>query len=238
MPSTWEQTSDITPSLVALEDTQALMKKEWSRSEPGQDIPRQYSTPCGHLTPTQPRYEDMRMDSTLNVTPEGSLNDIPSVSGGNVDLTEAQQMLETSEQEIVGNCPSATMSDRAVETPYTPVNVLSERTPDEQMSRLTDMPRRVQCTREASQEDALMSARHFFTPENGQDQAILIWSHEETPITTTHGATIETSALTTTPTVLATSTTTTTADVGMGSASSFLPNISPSRPTATATCRP
>ena len=51
MPSAWEQTSDNTSSLVALDDAQALMKKEWSRGEPGEDIPRQYSTPCGHLTP-------------------------------------------------------------------------------------------------------------------------------------------------------------------------------------------
>ena len=86
----------------------------------------------------------MRMDSILNVTPEGSLNDILTASRGNVDLTEAQQIIGAPEQEIVGNCPSATMSHRAVETPYTSVKVLSERTPDEQMSRLTDMPRRVQ----------------------------------------------------------------------------------------------
>ena len=56
MPSAQEQTSDITPTLVALDDAQALMKKEWRRSEPGEDIPRQYSTPCGHLTPTWPKY--------------------------------------------------------------------------------------------------------------------------------------------------------------------------------------
>ena len=221
MPSTWEQTCDITPSLVAVDDAQALMKKGWSRSESGEDIPRCYSTPCGHLTPTQPRYEDMRMDSTLNVTPEGSLNDILTASGGNVDLTEALQMLEAPEQEIVGNCPSTTMSGSTVESPYISVKVLSERTPDEYMSRLTYMPRRVQHMREAIQEDALVSARHFFATENGQDQAILIRSHEETPIITTGGATIGTSALTTTPAVLATSTTTT-ADVGMGSPSSFL----------------
>ena len=48
-------------------------------------------------------------------------------------------MLEAPEQEIVGNCPSATMSDGAVETPYTSVKVLPERTADEQISRLTDM---------------------------------------------------------------------------------------------------
>ena len=241
MPSTQEQTSDITPSLVALDDAQALMKQEWSRNEPGEDIPRQYSTPYGHLTPAQPRYDDMRMDSTLNVTPEGSLNDILTASRGNVDLTEAQQMLEAPGWEMVGNYPSATTSDGVVETPCTSVKVLSERTPDEQMlrmSRLTDIPRRVQCMKEASQEDALASARHFFAPENGQDQAILVRFHEETPITTTVGATIETFTLTTTLTVLATSTTATAADVGMGSSCPFLPNGSPSRPTATATCMP
>ena len=68
VPSTQEPTPDITPSLAALDDAQALMRKEWRRSEPCEDIPRQYSTICGHLIPTQPRHEDMRMDSTLNVT--------------------------------------------------------------------------------------------------------------------------------------------------------------------------
>ena len=232
MPSAWEKTSDITPSLVALDDAQPLMKKEWSRNEPGEDILRPYSTPYGHLIPTQPRYEDMRMDSTLNVTPVGSLYDIPTASRENVDLMEAQRMLEAPEQQMVGNHPSATMSDGVVETPYTSVKVLSEMTPDEQMlrtSRLTDIhvPRRVQHMREASQEDALASARHFFAPENGQDQAILIRSHEETPNTTTGGAIIETSTITTTSAILAASTTATTADVGMGSSSPFLPNGSP-----------
>ena len=60
-----------------------------------------------------------------------------------MDLTEAQQMFEAPKQEIIGNYPSATMSDRAVETPYTSVKVLSERTPGGQISRLTDIPRRV-----------------------------------------------------------------------------------------------
>ena len=66
----------------------------------------------------------------------------------------------------------------------------------------------------------------------------MIESPEEVPITTTSGTTIETSTLTTTSTVLATSTTTTVAGVGIGSPSPFLPNGSPSRPTATDTCRP
>ena len=45
--------------------------------------------------------------------------------------------------------------------------------------------------RESSQYDALASARHFFAPENGQDQAILMGSPEEAPIITTGGASKE-----------------------------------------------
>ena len=55
IPSTYEQTSDFTPSLAVLDDAQALMKKEWNRNESSEEIPRQYSTPHGHLTLTQPR---------------------------------------------------------------------------------------------------------------------------------------------------------------------------------------
>ena len=101
MPSTQEHTPNITPSLAALDDAQALMRKEWRRGKPGEDIPRQYSTLCGHLTPKQPRHEDMRKDSTLNVTPEGSLNDIPAATGEYANLMEAQQMLEAPETEMV-----------------------------------------------------------------------------------------------------------------------------------------
>ena len=61
-----------------------------------------------------------------------------------------------------------TLPDRAEGTPYTSVKVISERTPDGQMARCTDIPRRVQQMRGVSQEDALVSARHFFAPGNGQ----------------------------------------------------------------------
>ena len=71
----------MTPSLAALEDTQALRQKEWQRGEPGEDIPRQYSSISGYLIPTSPRHEDMRMDLTLNVTPEGCLGDLPAAVG-------------------------------------------------------------------------------------------------------------------------------------------------------------
>ena len=61
---------------------------------------------------------------------------------------------------------------------------------------------------------------------------------EEVPITTTSGTTLETSTLAITTTVPTTSTTTTTPGAETGSPRSFLPNGSPSRTTATATCRP
>ena len=87
-----EPTSGITPSLATLDDAQALRRKEWKRGEPGEDMPRQYSTVSGHLTPTQPKHEDMRMDSTLNVTPEGSLSDLPAAVGG---VEESRREQET-----------------------------------------------------------------------------------------------------------------------------------------------
>ena len=111
MPSAQEHIPNITPSLVVLDDAQALMRKEWRRDEPNEDIPQQYSTLCGHLTPTQPRHEDMRMDSTLNVTLEGSLRNITAATRGNVDLMGAQQTLEAPESEMVNNQPPMTLPD-------------------------------------------------------------------------------------------------------------------------------
>ena len=189
--STQEPPPNITPSLAALQDAQALMRKEWRRGEPGKEIPQQYSTLCGHLTPTQPRHEDMRMDSTFNVTPEGSLSNIPAASGGNVNLMEAQQMLGAPKNEMVSTQPSATLPYRAEGTSYTSVKVTSERASNRQRTRQPEMPRRVQRMKEASQEVALASARHFFVPGNGQNKVVSLGPSEEEPITTTIGTTLE-----------------------------------------------
>ena len=77
--STQESTSGMTPSLAALDDATSLKQREWIQSEPGEDTPHQYSSIGGHLTPHMPRSEDMRLEPSLNVTPEGSLTDIPTV---------------------------------------------------------------------------------------------------------------------------------------------------------------
>ena len=41
-------------------------------------MPQQYSTINGHFTITLPKPEDMRLEPSLNVVPEGSLGDIPN----------------------------------------------------------------------------------------------------------------------------------------------------------------
>ena len=185
-----EPTSKIIPSLAALDDAQALRRREWRRDEPGEDIPRQYSTMCGHLTHTQPRHEDMRMDSTLNVAPEGSLNDLPAATRGDVGFRKEQQVQEASEIEMRGDQPSTTMLDPMEENPYTSVKTGPERGSDEQRIGQVDPPRRILRTREASQEDVLASARHFFASVKGQNQVVMSELPEEAPTVTTWRTTL------------------------------------------------
>ena len=140
--SVQEPTSKITPSLAALDDAQALRRKEWRRGEPGEDIPMQYSTMCRHLSPTQPRHEDMRLDSTLDVTPEGSLSDLPAAMGGAEGSRREQRAQEASEIEMRGTHPSTTIIALTEETPYTSVETVPGRDSNEQRSSQVEPPRR------------------------------------------------------------------------------------------------
>ena len=150
--STQEPTLGITPSLVVLDDTLALRRKEWKRGEPGEDMPPQYSTISGHLTLTPPRHEDMRMDSTLNITPEGSLGDLPAAVGGVDETREGTCQISGYERS-----PSSNVITSTEETPETHLKVATERNLTQ-----VESPRRIQRTREASREDAIASTRHFF----------------------------------------------------------------------------
>ena len=116
-----EPSSGITPSLAVLDDALALKQKEWNRGEPGEDIPRQYSTISGHLTLTPPRHEDMKMDLTLNVTPEGSLGDLPAAVGGTEDTREGTQQIPDDKRS-----PSSNVIPSAAETPETHLKVATE----------------------------------------------------------------------------------------------------------------
>ena len=172
--SAQEPTSEMTPSLAALDNAQAVRRREWRRGEPSEDIPRQYSTLWGHLTPTQPRHGDMRMDSTLNVTLEGSLCDLPAATGGDTGFRKEQQAQEASETEIRGIQPSTTVLDPMKGTCYTSIQAVPGRGSNEQRTGQVDPPGRMLRTREASQADALASARHFFAAVNGQNQVVML----------------------------------------------------------------
>ena len=76
---TQDSASVMTPSLAALDDATSLKQREWIRSELGEDIPRQYSSIEGRLMPHTPKSEDMKLEQSLNITPEGSLGDIPAI---------------------------------------------------------------------------------------------------------------------------------------------------------------
>ena len=105
--STHESTSGMTPSLAALDDAPSLKQKERIRSEPGKDVPCQYTSIDGHLTPNTPRGEDMRLEQSLNVTPEGSLADIPAaVERERKDQLPEEGLLGTSSETTYMEIPN------------------------------------------------------------------------------------------------------------------------------------
>ena len=157
--------SELTPSLVALEDASTLKGKEWNRGKPHLETPHMYSTRDGRLTPTAPTYEDMRIETSLSVTPEESLEGLSAAVGG----TESEQ---------VSQQPS-TKAD-GLETTVAPPSSIETRPKVVSESRdQGELPGRTEVTREASREDALAATQHFFhtAPERR--------SATEVPATTT-----------------------------------------------------
>ena len=224
-----EPTSGITPSLAALDDAQALRWKEWQRGEPGEDMPRQYSSISGQLTSTSARHEDMRLDLPLNVTPEGSLGDLPAAVGG---MEETRERTHKASEERLQGGPSTNVKTSIEGTPETLLKVVPER-------NVVESPRRIQRTREASREDAIASTRQFFASVNERNRGTMT----EEPIETSpdaSGRNANDVPVTSTPvaptTPIVTEVETTEAETKISR--SFLPNGSPSGPNATATCRP
>ena len=82
-------------------------------------MPQQYSTIDGHLTPTSPKPEDMRLELSLNVTPEGSLGDLPNA----VNAEETRER----EHHIAEERPQRTPFEIPIEgTPETRVKTTTE----------------------------------------------------------------------------------------------------------------
>ena len=97
-PSSRVSASELTPSLVALEDASTLKRNEWNRGEPNIETPHMFSTIDGRLTPTVPAYEDMRTETPLNVTPEESLEGLSAAVGG----TESERATQPSPDNAEG----------------------------------------------------------------------------------------------------------------------------------------
>ena len=137
----------------------------------------------------------------MNVTPEGSLCDLPAAVGG---------------------------TEETAETPETQLKVATERGHTQ-----VESPRRIERTREASREDAIASSRHFFATVNRQNETSTELPVETTTVTDVSGG----NAPMNIPVVSSTPIETETTEGETRSPRTFLPNESPSRPTATATCR-
>ena len=132
-----------------LDDVPSLKQREWIQGEPGEDVPKQLSSISGHLMPTTPTHEDMRLDLSLNVTPEVSLGDLLSA----VDHAK--------ENRIGENQPPRKRSQGVPsETANVGIPDMHLKTKPERDTR--EAPQRVQRTREASREDALASTQQFF----------------------------------------------------------------------------
>ena len=144
----------MTPSLAALDDASALKQKEWSRGEPSEKTPQMYSTIDGHLTPTAPVYEDMRTDTTLDVTTEESPSDLPAAIGG----LEERDMIQQTHDDMRG--PTSNAASPATEVPETSPKVINVRSDQESSSRRNTI------TRETSRDNALATTRLFFNTVN------------------------------------------------------------------------
>ena len=221
---THDSASGITPSLAALDDATSLKQKEWICSEP-EDIPHQYSSIEGCLTPSTPRSEDMRLEPTLNVTPEESLVDIPTVI-----------KRETREQVPEGDLLGTSSETTYMEISNTRANTLYKRPTSE-------VPKSLQGTKEVSRAEALVLTQQFFAaadrrnvnvPAGNQLTSIEVHERDNIEVLDVLTTTIATTAVsTTTPPI--------TVDVELRGTSSpriSLPKGFPSSPTVTATCRP
>ena len=140
---TYDSASGITSSLAALDDATSLKQREWMRSEPGEDTPHQYSSIEGCLTPHTPQSEDMKLEPSLNVTPEGSLVDIPTV-------VKRETRKQVPERETLGTSSETTY----MEFPNTQVKTISK-------DPILGVPKSLQGTKEASRAEALASTQQY-----------------------------------------------------------------------------
>ena len=220
---THEGTSNITPSLAALDDATSLKQREWIRSEPGEDTPRQYTSIKGRLTPKTPRSEDMRLEPSLHVKPEGSLTDIPTV----VRREIGEQALD---RDTLGMSSEMAYMD----FPNTQVKTIPKE---------SERPTTLHGTKEASQAEVLASTRQFFAAMDQRNTNIPA-GDQRTPTEVRVRDDIEVTEIPTTMNVTTTMSTPTSPIIldttlrGADSLQISLPERTVPHPTVTARCRP
>ena len=175
------------------------------------------------LDTTTHRCEDMRLDPTLNVTPEGSLVDLPAAVGNIAEDRERKNQLP--EEGLQG-----TSSETAyMEIPDTHVKTVPE-------STMREAPGVVQRTKETSREEAIASTQQFFATVDKRNTNIFTGSPTEISAevherVVTEVPNVPTSTAATTPVILDVE------PIGTSSPRISLPEGSPSHPAITATCR-
>ena len=112
VPSSRVSASELTPSLVALEDASTLKRKEWNRGEPDLETPHMFSTIDGRLTPTAPAYEDMRTETPLSRTPEESMEGLSAAVGGIESERTTQQPPDNAEGLVTSVAPPVSIETR------------------------------------------------------------------------------------------------------------------------------
>ena len=103
-----------------------------------------YSTRDGRLTPTAPTYEEMRIETSLSVSPEESSTGLSAAVGG-IESEQVSQPPATNAEGLVTNvAPPSSIETRP--------KVVSESSRDQ-----GELPGRTEVTRETSREDALVA---------------------------------------------------------------------------------
>ena len=215
VPSARVSSAGLTPSLVALEDASTLKRKEQNQAEPGEDIPHMHSTIDGILTPTAPVYEDMRMETPLQVTPKGSQGGLSVAMGGTEDIQVIQQLSDEAKR------PISNVTSPVTEVPETHPKVIDAKTDQD------ELPSRNDVSRETSRADALATTRCFFSTVTERRNVPKVPTTSTVPVSQTDTPPVSSAPVVTEP-----------ADLETPSVRTLVLSGLPPRPTATATCRP
>ena len=161
----------------------------------------------------------MRLEPSLNITPEGSLVDI-------LAAIERERKSHVPEEGQLGTS-SETMY---MEIPDTRVKTLPK-------NSMREAPKIIQRTKEASRQEVIATTQQFFAAVERENASVINGSH----IASTEVCERDVIEVPDVPTTTTTTTPPVTLDVeqrGTSSPRISLPEGSPSHPTVTATCRP